>query len=500
MRTEIQTTKNNSILIIADSLTNESITQSVGILSRIGNLKHKSLVILLEESLYEADIDDIFLNYKTQNSFDNIFLIQNQFQITSDYSQNSKIRIFQSSFDFIEKYKTENLQNIVLIGNKSENLQEISKFLSNKKRNTRFEIDLNSLMHNLKFYKSIVNKDTMFMLMVKAFGYGQLSNKTSSILNLLNADYLGVAYTDEGVELRTQGIKSPIVVMSPESNAIESLITYDLEPEIFNFELLENIISILKRKNIRKYPVHIKFDTGMKRLGFDISETSKVIYAIKETPYLEVKSVFTHLAGTDEQIHDDFTRNQIRLLNIIYTEFEQNFNHKILKHALNSSGIERFPEYSFDMVRLGIGLYGFSPENKDKLLNVGSLKTEIIQIKTVEKGETIGYSRAGKTFSQTKIAILPLGYADGINRSMSNGKVSFMLKNTLVPTIGNVCMDLTMIDITGIDAEVGDEVLIFGENLRASKQARLIGTIAYEIITGISQRVNRVFVSNDEIF
>ncbi len=340
----------------------------------------------------------------------------------------------------------------------------------------------------------MVSPHTTLILVVKAFAYGIISNETSGILKLLKPDYLAVSNVEEALELVKHGIKCSIIVLNPDKNSIENLVDNNFEPEIYNFELLNKLKEILKKKNIKNYPIHIKIDTGMKRLGFEPKNTDNLIIELKSNRNIFVKSVFTHLVGTDEKIHDDFTRKQVADFSIVFKKIQESFNYKIKKHVLNSSGIERFPEYHYDMVRLGIGLYGFSPNNQPKLENVIEFKTQIISIREVKQNETIGYGRAGKLNRKSKIAVLPVGYADGLNRNLSNGKAVFMLNQKPVITVGNICMDLCMIDITGIDAKIGDDVTIFGNKIPASEQAKLSGTISYEIITGISQRVKRIYI------
>jgi len=354
-------------------------------------------------------------------------------------------------------------------------------------------INLKAIVHNFNYYKSLVPKKTKIMVMVKAFSYGNAGHEIAKILQKKNIDYLGVAFSKEGVALRKAGIVTKIAVMNSDLD-IENIIKYNLEPTFYSISKLKNFISQLKDYSEKKIPIHIKINTGMNRLGFNENEIKDLIELLKNAKSFFVQSVFSHLVASDEAVHDDFTREQILNFKKISTFIENALQYKFIKHIANSLGTERFPEASLDMVRIGIGLYGFSSSNQYKLMNVSTLKTKISQIRTVEKGETVGYNRKWKVEKESIIAIIPIGYGDGISRQLSNGVGQVLINKQQAPIVGNVCMDICMVDITNITANEGDEVIIFGDDYTANEIAKLLNTISYEIITGISERVKRVYM------
>ena len=404
-----------------------------------------------------------------------------------------KSHFFDNTDDFLDNLPNFENEVILLKGARSFEFERISNVLQQKFHDTILEINLNSVVKNLNYYKSLLKPETKLMVMVKAFSYGSGMYEIANLLQYHKVDYLTVAFADEGIQLRKAGITLPIMVMNPEQNTFDSIIKYRLEPEIYNFTVLEKFYDTVRHNGLVIYPVHLKIDTGMKRLGFEEHEIDKLIENLKTKTEFSIKSILSHLAGSDEEIHDKFTELQISRFIKIADKISKNYDYKIYKHILNSSGIERFADAQFDMVRLGIGLYGFSPNNQEKLEPVSSLKTVISQIKTVKAGETIGYSRKGKVTRDSRIAILPIGYADGLNRRLSNGVGKFSVNRKTVPVIGNICMDMCMIDVTDVDAKEGDVVEIFGKKISINQIAKSIDTIPYEILTGISQRVKRVF-------
>ncbi|NBC83781.1 MAG: alanine racemase, partial [Bacteroidetes bacterium] len=306
-------------------------------------------------------------------------------------------------------------------------------------------------------------------------------------------DYLAVAFADEGVELRKSGITAPILVMNPSGLDFQTIVDHHLEPEIYSLRMLKEWIGFLKKTTIHPWPVHIKIDTGMHRLGFVPDEADALIEILQSTKEINVKSVFTHLAATDMPQHDDFTAQQVSLFRHVNSRLTRVLKEKPLLHVLNSAGIERFHNYQFDMVRLGIGLYGVSVRDENLIRDISRLKTHISQIKNVKSTETVGYSRNGKVKKDSVIAILPIGYADGIHRQLGNGIGQFWLNGHRVKTVGNICMDMCMIDITGIEAQEGDEVVIFGPENPITRLAGQMDTIPYEILTSISSRVKKVY-------
>ncbi len=402
---------------------------------------------------------------------------------------------FRSTDEFIKQIPNHEFRNeaILLKGSRQYEFERISAILEHKTHLTRLEINLDALVHNLHYYRSLLEPQTKIMVMVKAFSYGSGSYEIANVLQFQRADYLGVAFVDEGVALRQAGITLPVLVMSPELGSYDQIIKYNLEPEIYSFRSLELFHEAVRSNQEISYPVHIKIDTGMHRLGFLESETDRLCSELNEYKNLRVVSVFSHLAATDEPAHDEFSKTQIKRFKKISDRIIGALGYKVLRHILNSSGIERFADAQFDMVRLGIGLYGISSSNQNKLRNVSSLKSTISQIKKVAASETVGYGRMGKLHGQGIIGVIPVGYADGLNRKLGNGKGRFLVKNKFVPTVGNICMDMCMVDITEINAREGDEVIIFGDDYRVSELARQLDTIPYEILTGISGRVKRIY-------
>ena len=411
------------------------------------------------------------------------------------FSKIKKSEFYFTTSEFLQTISVNNFKNeaILVKGARNFEFEKISEILQEKKYKTVFEINMNALVHNLNYYKSLIPSETKIMAMVKAFSYGNGGTEIANLLQHQNVDYLGVAIVDEGVRLRKAGITANIMVMNPESESFSQMIDYNLEPEIFDLQTLEIYSKTAQKYTAKIVPVHIKVDTGMKRLGFCDYQVSELIKALKSYNNIKVKSVFSHLAGTDEALHDDFTKFQISKFKEISKQISSSFDYPVMRHILNSSGIERFPDASFDMVRLGIGLYGFSPNNQDKLQNVSTLRSKISQIKNIAKNETVGYSRKGSMPDGGKIAVIPIGYADGLSRSLSNGKISFLINGKFVPVVGNICMDLCMVDVSNIEAKIGDEVIIFGDEFTANDVARLLKTISYEVITGISERVKRIY-------
>jgi alanine racemase len=407
---------------------------------------------------------------------------------------------YKSTNDFLKQFNNSFFRDetILLKGARVFGFEAISKVIQQKAHETVLEINLNAIVHNLNYFRSKIKADTKIMAMVKAFSYGSGSFEIANILQFHRVDYLAVAYADEGIELRKAGITMPIMVMNPEEQSYDAMIQYNLEPEIYSFRVLSLFEETLKRteRNITQpIAIHIKLDTGMHRLGFDSAEVNELIVRIKNNKRLCVKSIFSHLAATDEAEHDEFTWHQIQQLNAMSEKIKAHFTYPIMKHILNSAGITRFPDAQFDMVRLGIGLYGIGVNaiEQTQLQNVSTLKTSISQIKNIPANETIGYSRKGVAKGDIQIATVPIGYADGLSRKLSNGKGKMIVKGKLAPIIGNVCMDMCMIDITNINANENDEVIVFGDANPITEVAKDIGTIAYEVLTNVSRRVKRVY-------
>ncbi len=409
---------------------------------------------------------------------------------------------FQSTGDFIEAFESSWFHNetILLKGARAFEFENISRLLQQKSHETVLEIDLSAVVHNLNYVRSRLNPGTQLMVMVKAFSYGSGSFEIANILQFHRVNYLAVAYADEGADLRRNGISLPIMVMSPEEQSFDTMILNKLEPEIYSFRVLQ-----LFEEAARKYrkthpdtepvPVHIKFDTGMKRLGFSEDELNELVVRLKNSKDLKIASVFSHLVASDESEHDDFTRKQIKLFSRICDEMKKHFTYPFMRHILNSSGILRFPDAQFEMVRLGIGLYGIAvePDDQKYFKNVSTLRTTISQIRQVNAGETIGYSRKGIATENIMVATVPIGYADGLHRVLGNGKGKMWVNGKPAAIIGNVCMDMCMLNVTGIQCKEGDDVIVFDNEHSIEELAKDMGTISYEVLTNVSPRVKRVY-------
>ena len=358
---------------------------------------------------------------------------------------------------------------------------------------TVLSVNLSALVDNVRYFRSLLKPETKLTCMVKAFAYGAGSVEVSKALQKSGmVDYLAVAVADEGVELRRAGITLPIIIMDPEVAALDLIIENNLEPNVYSFASLENIIGAAEAKGLEHFPIHVKIDSGMHRLGFYKEEMPSLIERLKATNAVRVASVFSHLAGSDEPQFDDFTLSQIRYFDACAEELKSGLSYSIIKHICNSAGIERFADYQFDMCRLGIGLYGFSFAGAH-LRNVCTLRTTILSVKTVRAGETIGYGRHTTLGEDRTIAVIPIGYADGFDRRFSNYGGEVLVRGKRCPVVGNVCMDQAMIDVTGTDAQPGDAVEIFGDKLPLQELADKLGTITYEILTSVSRRVQRVY-------
>lgn len=412
----------------------------------------------------------------------------------------TNVHQFQSYADtetFLNDFNLKSFRNetILIKGSRSFEFEKIVTELEEKTHETVLEINLDAISHNLNFYKSKLQPTTKIMVMVKAFGYGNGSYEIAKLLAHHQVAYLGVAFADEGVELRKAGIKIPIMVMNPENSAFSTMIAYNLEPEIYNLHELKAFLHEAENQNLYNYPVHIKLNTGMNRLGFVANDFQELITLLKSTNLVHVASIFSHLATSDMPEEKDFTLQQIHTFQK-WTDFlKQQLQISPIIHILNTSGIYNYSDFQFDMVRLGIGLYGVgnNEEEDAQLENVATLKTIVLQINEVQKDETVGYGRRFKAAQNSKIATIPIGYADGIRRSYGNGKGYVLVNGQKAKIAGTVCMDMLMIDVTNMDVQLGDEVIVFGNDLRITEVAKIWETIPYEVMTSISQRVKRVF-------
>jgi alanine racemase len=497
MRLEIKKGINNCTLI-NDSYNSDINSLAIALDALNMQSQHKEKSLILSDLLQTGrDKQELYRNIaelvkeKKVNKIigigNDIFISSGTFKIPGTFYRNTG--------EFINRISNHNFRNeaILIKGSRQYEFEKISAILEQKTHLTRLEINLDSLVHNLNYYRSLLDTKTRLMVMVKAFSYGSGSYEIANMLQFQRVDYLGVAFVDEGVSLRQSGITIPILVMSPELGSYDQIIKYNLEPEIYSFRSLELFNDAVRRNQEIAYPVHIKVDTGMHRLGFIENEVNSLCTRLTEYRNLKVVSVFSHLAAADEPVHDEFTRIQIERFNKMSSKLIKALGYKVLRHILNSSGIERFAEAQYDMVRLGIGLYGASSLNQDKLKNVSSLKSTISQIKKVPADETIGYGRMGRLNKEVTIGVVPVGYADGLNRRLGNGKGKFLIKNKFVPVVGNICMDMCMVDISDLEAKEGDEVVIFGDDYPVYEVAKQLDTIPYEILTGISGRVKRIY-------
>ena len=361
---------------------------------------------------------------------------------------------------------------------------------------SRLEISLKGCLENYRYFRSLLQDKTKLLVLVKANAYGHGAVQFASLMEEAGADYLAVAYPVEGIELRQAGIKSPIMVLTAGTDSFEQIVNYGLEPGIPNMYSLRELCNVLEKRGMTDFPVHIKLDTGMHRLGFMTEELDELMDFMKECKTVRIKSVYSHLAASDDPSCDDFTLGQIELFQKNADALSESLGYKPMYHILNSAGIERFTQYQFDMVRLGIGIYGVSAIPGRKLAPVASFKCKVLQVKALRPEDgTIGYGRHGKIAPEgTVIATIPVGYADGVDRHLSRGNGSFMVNGHLVPTIGNICMDMCMLDVTGLDVKVGDTVTIFGEDPTITDLAQILGTIPYEILTSVPRRIERIIV------
>lgn len=415
----------------------------------------------------------------------------------SKYSRffSGESKFFLSTEAFLDSMKPDWFQQemILVKGARIFQFEKIVQALQKKVHGTVMEINLGALVHNLNEFRAQLKPGTKLMVMVKAFAYGNGSIDIANVLQFHKVNYLGVAYADEGVELRRNNITIPIMVMNPSPDGFQAMMQNNLEPEVYSFKILNELLAFL---NSRAMTIHLKLDTGMHRLGFEEQDMDALIEILKKNPHIQVASIFTHLAGADEETHDAFSTAQVDRFTRITKKISEALNIRPMLHALNTSGIMRFPDWQFDMVRLGIGLYGANPTAmRTKLRPVATLKTVVSQLKKIKKGETIGYGRKGVATHDITLATIAIGYADGFSRAFSRGVGEVLVKGQRAKVVGNVCMDMTMIDVTGIDVQEGDEVIIFGDQLPVEEVAARINTIPYEVLTNTSERVKRVLVA-----
>ena len=384
---------------------------------------------------------------------------------------------------------------ILIKGARHFRFDKVSDLLTLKVHQTILEVNLNALVNNVRYYRHFMKPETKMVCMVKASGYGVGSLETSKTLQDNGVDYLAVAVADEGADLREAGITANIMIMNPETTSFKMLFDYSLEPEVFSFDLLEQLIYAAEKEGITNFPIHIKLDTGMHRLGFNPEkDMPRLIERLSRQTALVPCSVFSHFVGSDGDEFDAFSHRQFALFDQASRQLQAAYSHKIIRHICNSAGIEHFPEYHLDMVRLGLGLYGINARNNHILNNVATLKTTILQIREVPKGDSIGYSRRTVLERDSRIAAIPIGYADGLNRHLGNRGCYCLVNGQKADYVGNICMDVCMLDVTDIDCKEGDQVEIFGDHLPVTVLSDALGTIPYEVLTGISNRVQRIYI------
>jgi alanine racemase len=501
MRLELKNGVNNCS-VIDDSYNSDlqSLEIALNFLSQQNQHQKRTLILsdILQSGLSQEVLYCQVANLIGTKSIDKFIgvgdaLINNQecFNIAEQY-------FFKDTPALLQQLKTLNFkeETILIKGSRSFEFERISGALTQKAHETIMEINLNTLLSNLNFYRSKLKPGVKVMAMVKAFSYGSGTFEVANMLQYNKVDYLAVAYIDEGVALRQAGINLPIMVLNPEASAFDKLTEYKLEPVIYSFGLLDDFVIYTQERGIVNYPVHLKIDTGMHRLGFENLDIETLCDMLEANRYIRVQSVFSHLVASEAAQHDEFTKKQIKRFEKAFKEIEKTLGYKVIKHICNTAGIIRWPSAHYDMVRLGIGLYGIDssvPVAENALQPIASLKTSIAQVKKIGAGDTISYGRSGSLLKDGKIATVRIGYADGYLRAFGNGVGKMLVKGTLVPTVGNITMDMCMLDVSGLDVNEGDEVIIFDERLRIEELAKQIGTIPYEILTNVSQRVKRVY-------
>ncbi|MBL7744189.1 MAG: alanine racemase [Chitinophagaceae bacterium] len=452
---------------------------------------------LKEEELYAG----IFENLK-KHKVDRVIGIGEKVAAQFSHLVNAQgslaIELFVSTDAFLSQFRSSHFkeETILVKGARVFEFEKIVQLLEQKVHQTVLEINLNAIAHNLKVYQNYLKPETRVMAMVKAFAYGSGGAEIAGILQYHKVDYLGVAYADEGVELRKAGITLPIMVMNPEQSAFESLIEYNLEPDIYSFDLLNSFDSFLQNEGLQQYPVHIEIETGMNRLGFATGEIEILADRLAKASSVKVQTVFSHLAASEDPAEDEFTLQQFNRYQFAVDKLKGKLHYLFIRHIANSGAIFRLPQLQLDMVRLGIGLYGVDSAvtHQFELQPVATLKSTIAQLKYLRAGESVSYNRRGIVKRDSVIATIRIGYADGFSRRLGNRNGKILVKGQLVPVIGTVCMDMTMIDVTDIkDVQEEDEVIIFGKELPVQQIAEWAGTIPYEIMTSVSQRVKRVY-------
>ena len=501
MRLEVKDGRSRCTLI-NDSYNSDiqSLDIALDFMSRRPDSKGQKRTLILSDILQSGEEPRSLYSRVAQmavsRGIDKVIGVGDQISTCADYFPMER-HFFLTTDELIASEVFAQLDNefILIKGARQFRFDKLCDLLTLKVHQTILEVNLSALTANVKHYRAFMRPETKMVCMVKASGYGVGSLETGKTLQDYGVDYLAVAVADEGTELRKAGITANIMIMNPEMTSFKMLFDYRLEPEVFNFDILEALIRAAEKEGITNFPIHIKIDTGMHRLGFNPeTDMPRLIERLTRQTALVPCSVFSHFVGSDSDGFDEFSRSQYDLFEKAVSQLQAAYSHKILRHICNSAAIEHFPQYHLDMVRLGLGLYGINPRDNGAINNVVTLKTTILQTRQVKAGDSIGYSRRTILDRDSVIAAIPIGYADGLNRRLGNRNCYCLVGGKKAPYVGNICMDVCMIDVTGIDCKEGDEVIIFGDDLPVSVLSDAIGTIPYEILTGISTRVQRVYI------
>ncbi|MDM1047265.1 bifunctional UDP-N-acetylmuramoyl-tripeptide:D-alanyl-D-alanine ligase/alanine racemase [Sphingobacterium hotanense] len=494
MRLQLKKGIANSSLI-DDSYSNDlaSLQISLDFLAQQNQHPRKTLILSDMEGLSSSEkLQEKLLGILSRTSLSRMIWVGPDYQWLDKLSTTTILR-FASTEDLLHQLETLNIKDetVLIKGGRAFRFEQIVQRLTLRSHGTVLEINLNALSHNLMHYRAMIPNQVKLMAMVKAFSYGSGSFEVANLLQFSKVDYLTVAFADEGVELRMGGISLPIMVLSPDSDTFQTLLQYELEPEVYSMRFLNQFLDFLKANKREGYKIHVKLDTGMHRLGFLPNEVDELIECLNQHKEVKVQSCFTHLVASGDADQDDFTQHQIDTYTNCVAKLEAGVGYSFIKHVANTSAIVRWPQAHFDMVRLGIGLYGVDMDNGNGVLEkVSTLRTTITQIKDLPKTETVGYDRKGVLTRDSTIATVKIGYADGYNRKFGNGIGKMKINNQLVPTVGTICMDMCMLDVTDIEVKEGDTVEVFPDIMQASKD---IGTIPYELLVNISSRVKRVY-------
>lgn len=497
MRMEVKQGIENSVII--DDTYNSDLGSLKAALEKLSQQPLSKRMVILTDMEDNLDRFPEIAKLMEDASVDELVAIGPAIALHAGLFKSMQASFFPDADTFWQTLDHRSLRNkaILIKGARKFKLEQLVQRLQAQQHQTYLEIDLHKMGENLRYFRSLLNPGVKTMVMVKAFGYGSGGFEVASYLQAQKADYLAVAYADEGLSLRQRGIHMPIMVMSPTTATHETLIQNNLEPEIYSIRSLKEFIE--SAKNLRHlfdvFPIHIKLDSGMHRLGFEPVDISEAAAILCENPFLKVVSIFTHLSASENPDEDAFTNTQVKRFDEAAKSIEAALGYRCMKHVLNSNGVLRFQQYQFEMVRIGIGLYGFASSHERKFLHaLGAFKSYIIQIRDVDKDESVGYNRSGKSNVRRRIATVAVGYADGLDRRLGHGNWSLKWNDHNCPIVGSVCMDMCMIDVSDCEAKEGDEVIVFSDSVDVERMAKFLDTIAYEILTNISQRVRRVYL------